>query len=158
MHSDITPGQRWLRDAEPDLGLGETIEAGLILHRLLLTERDRRVLILVPGALIHQWLVEMRRRFHLGFALFDAPKLRVVTSEHAHSTVVKAIGMLGFGKANIQDLRECWVGGSVWKEDKVIRISVCSWATTEEDVKRSVRSFAQALKEVQAVDAPHRTV
>ncbi len=58
--------------------------------------------------------------------------------------------------ARIQDLRECWVGGSVWKEDKVIRVSVCSWATTEEDVNRSVASFAQALEEVQAVEEPHR--
>ena len=50
--------------------------------------------------------------------------------------------------ARIQDLRECWVGGSVWKGNKVIRISVCSWATTKEDVDRSVQSFVQALKKV----------
>ena len=52
--------------------------------------------------------------------------------------------------SRIQDLRECWVGGSVWKGHKVIRISVCSWATTKEDVSRSVRSFVRALKEVGA--------
>lgn len=46
----------------------------------------------------------------------------------------------------VQDLRECWAGGSTWKGRKVIRISVCSWATTEEDVERSVRSFAEALQ------------
>ena len=50
--------------------------------------------------------------------------------------------------ARIQELRECWVGGSVWKGRKVIRISVCSWATTEEDIVRSAQSFAQALQEV----------
>lgn len=48
----------------------------------------------------------------------------------------------------IQDLRECWVGGSSWFGKKVIRISICSWTTTPEDVSRSVRSFAQAIKEV----------
>lgn len=48
----------------------------------------------------------------------------------------------------IQDLRECWVGGSMWEGRKVIRISVCSWATTEEDVTRSVKSFEKALKEI----------
>lgn len=48
----------------------------------------------------------------------------------------------------IQELRDCWVGGSIWNDKKVIRISVCSWATTEEDVNRSVASFSQALKEV----------
>lgn len=48
----------------------------------------------------------------------------------------------------IQELRECWVGGSSWAGRKVIRISVCSWATTVEDVTRSVRSFEKALHEV----------
>jgi glutamate/tyrosine decarboxylase-like PLP-dependent enzyme len=46
----------------------------------------------------------------------------------------------------IQQARECWVGGSVWKGRKVIRISICSWATTSEDVSRSVKSFAKALE------------
>ena len=34
--------------------------------------------------------------------MFDAPKLRVVTSRHAHSTILKAISLMGFGKANIE--------------------------------------------------------
>lgn len=54
-----------------EVGLGKTIEAGLILHRLLLTGRARRVLVITPEPLLHQWLVEMRRRFNLRFALFD---------------------------------------------------------------------------------------
>ncbi len=54
-----------------EVGLGKTIEAGLILHHQLLTGRANRVIILVPEALLHQWLVEMRRRFNLRFSLFD---------------------------------------------------------------------------------------
>ncbi|HJV89496.1 MAG TPA: RNA polymerase-associated protein RapA [Holophagaceae bacterium] len=54
-----------------EVGLGKTIEAGLILHRLLLTGRARRVLILVPESLLHQWFVELLRRFSLWFSLFD---------------------------------------------------------------------------------------
>ena len=50
-----------------EVGLGKTIEAGLILHQQLLTERARRVLIVVPESLVHQWLVEMLRRFNLMF-------------------------------------------------------------------------------------------
>ena len=49
---------------------------------------------------------------------------------------------------NIQDMRECWCGGSVWFGKKVIRISVCSWATTKEDVTRSVKSFVRARKQL----------
>ena len=46
---------------------------------------------------------------------------------------------------NVQELRECWAGGSVWFGNKVIRVSVCSWATTPEDITRSVKSFEMAL-------------
>lgn len=48
----------------------------------------------------------------------------------------------------IQELRECWVGGSVWNGKKTIRISVCSWATTPEDVTLSVASFIKARNDV----------
>ncbi|MGZ8215897.1 RNA polymerase-associated protein RapA [Methylomagnum sp.] len=54
-----------------EVGLGKTIEAGLIIHHQLLTGRAERVLIIVPEPLLHQWLVEMRRRFNLRFSLFD---------------------------------------------------------------------------------------
>lgn len=54
-----------------EVGLGKTIEACLILHRLLQTGRARRALILVPEPLIHQWFVELLRRFNLWFHLFD---------------------------------------------------------------------------------------
>ena len=54
-----------------EVGLGKTIEACLILHRQLLTGLASRVLILVPSALLNQWLVELLRRFNLRFSLFD---------------------------------------------------------------------------------------
>ena len=54
-----------------EVGLGKTIEAGLILHRLHLTGRAERILILVPEPLVHQWFVEMLRRFNLLFSIFD---------------------------------------------------------------------------------------
>ncbi len=57
-----------------EVGLGKTIEAGMILHQQLVTERARRVLIVVPESLVHQWLVEMLRRFNLMFKIFDAER------------------------------------------------------------------------------------
>ena len=54
-----------------EVGLGKTIEAGMILHHQLLTERASRVLIVVPETLTHQWLVEMMRRFNLNFSIFN---------------------------------------------------------------------------------------
>jgi glutamate/tyrosine decarboxylase-like PLP-dependent enzyme len=52
--------------------------------------------------------------------------------------------------ALVQQSGECWCGGSTWREKSVIRISVCSWATSEQDIKQSVDVFikarSQALK------------
>jgi len=48
---------------------------------------------------------------------------------------------------NIQSSGEAWVGGATWFDRAVIRISVCSWATTAEDVTRTVRAFALARAE-----------
>ncbi|OBT06890.1 RNA polymerase-binding ATPase [Shewanella sp. UCD-FRSSP16_17] len=54
-----------------EVGLGKTIEAGLIIHQQLLTGRAERILVIVPDTLRHQWLVEMLRRFNLKFSIFD---------------------------------------------------------------------------------------
>lgn len=54
-----------------EVGLGKTIEAGLIIHQQLLKGLAQRILILVPDSLQHQWLIEMHRRFNLAFSLFD---------------------------------------------------------------------------------------
>ncbi|MEL7282434.1 MAG: aminotransferase class V-fold PLP-dependent enzyme [Pseudomonadota bacterium] len=44
----------------------------------------------------------------------------------------------------VQASGEAWVGGSLWNGDPVVRISVCSWATTENDVRRAVAAFEAA--------------
>jgi ATP-dependent helicase HepA len=54
-----------------EVGLGKTIEACLLLHRLLNNGRISRALILVPESLVHQWFVELYRRFNLIFRIFD---------------------------------------------------------------------------------------
>jgi ATP-dependent helicase HepA len=60
------------------VGLGKTIEACLILHRLILTGRAERVLILVPEPLVHQWFVELLRRFQLSFSLYDEERCEAI--------------------------------------------------------------------------------
>ena len=54
-----------------EVGLGKTIEAGMIIHQQVLSGAAERVLIVVPETLQHQWLVEMMRRFNLHFSIFD---------------------------------------------------------------------------------------
>jgi ATP-dependent helicase HepA len=60
------------------VGLGKTIEACLILHRLILTGRAKRVMILVPEPLVHQWFVELLRRFQLSFSLYDEERCEAI--------------------------------------------------------------------------------
>ena len=64
-----------------EVGLGKTIEAGMILHQQLLTERAKRVLIVVPESLMHQWLVEMLRRFNLHFSIFNEERCLAVEEQ-----------------------------------------------------------------------------
>ncbi len=54
-----------------EVGLGKTIEAGLIIHQRIINGLSKRILIIVPESLLHQWLVEMLRRFNLRFSIFD---------------------------------------------------------------------------------------
>ena len=61
-----------------EVGLGKTIEAGMILHHQVYTGRAERILILVPDSLVHQWLVEMLRRFNLSFAIFDESRIEAL--------------------------------------------------------------------------------
>jgi ATP-dependent helicase HepA len=68
-----------------EVGLGKTIEAGLILHQQLQTGRAGRVLIVVPDALVHQWFVEMARRFNLRFSIFDEERLEALGKPSAES-------------------------------------------------------------------------
>jgi superfamily II DNA or RNA helicase len=54
-----------------DVGLGKTIEAGLILAELIRKRRIRRVLIITPASLRTQWQQEMEEKFSLGFDIVD---------------------------------------------------------------------------------------
>ena len=82
-----------------EVGLGKTIEAGMIAHHQIECGRSQRVLIVVPDSLVHQWLVEMRRRFNLDFALYDAPRLEALADEgqtapfEAEQRIVCAMGL-----------------------------------------------------------------
>ena len=69
-----------------EVGLGKTIEAGMIMQQQMLTGRASRILILVPPSLLHQWLVEMLRRFNLHFSLFDAERLAETSAGNPFET------------------------------------------------------------------------
>lgn len=92
-----------------DVGLGKTIEACLVLHRLLLTGRIRRVLVLVPESLVHQWFLELLRRFNLRFHIFDEERCAVIDESDADANpflsqqlIVAALGLISTSDRRLQ--------------------------------------------------------
>ena len=88
MTSAVTPWphqvrafERLYRDWPPKLliadevGLGKTIEAGLLLRQSWLAGRVKRILILAPKAVLKQWQVELREKFNLNWPIYDGRKL-----------------------------------------------------------------------------------
>jgi len=67
---------RWL--VADDVGLGKTIEAGLILMPILSREAVRRIMILCPASLVEQWVYRLRDMFDLRFSIYatevDTPR------------------------------------------------------------------------------------
>jgi len=47
----------------------------------------------------------------------------------------------------IQDEGTCWMSGSTWEEEPVVRISVSNWRTTEDDIRRSVDAIERCLRQ-----------
>ncbi|HZM84907.1 MAG TPA: DISARM system SNF2-like helicase DrmD [Candidatus Limnocylindrales bacterium] len=65
-----------------DVGLGKTIEAGLVAQELLLRHRGRRVMIVCPAGLTIKWRDEMAEKFGLDFTVIDAERCAVVRRTH----------------------------------------------------------------------------
>jgi len=96
-HSDPV---RWLLADE--VGLGKTVEACLIMNRLLHTGRADRTLVVAPETLTLQWLGELWRKYHQPFVLLDAKRLADVANDHGpdfnpfdvHRRVIVSLEML----------------------------------------------------------------
>lgn len=108
---DLVPHQLYIADEvarrhaprvmlADEVGLGKTIEAGLILHRLLVAGRAERALILVPDSLTHQWLVELLRRFSLNVSLLDEQQSQAHGSENPFESAQLVLASQGWLFAN----------------------------------------------------------
>jgi SNF2 domain-containing protein len=58
-----------------EVGLGKTVEAGLLLRQACLAGRARRILILAPKNVCSQWQIELREKFNLNWPIYDGQKL-----------------------------------------------------------------------------------
>lgn len=58
-----------------EVGLGKTIQAGMLLRQAWLAGRAKRILILAPKAVLRQWQIELREKFNLNWPIYDGEKL-----------------------------------------------------------------------------------
>lgn len=58
-----------------EVGLGKTIEAGLLLRQAWLSGKAKRVLILAPKAVLTQWQIELREKFNMNWPIYDGSSL-----------------------------------------------------------------------------------
>lgn len=65
-----------------DVGLGKTIEAGLVALELLLRHRAKRIMIVCPPGLMVKWQDEMAEKFGLNFTIVDSAQLNQLRRSH----------------------------------------------------------------------------
>src|SRR5690606_34036754 len=58
-----------------EVGLGKTIQAGMLIRQMWLAGRAKRILILAPAAVMRQWQIELREKFNLNWPVYDGGKL-----------------------------------------------------------------------------------
>jgi glutamate/tyrosine decarboxylase-like PLP-dependent enzyme len=115
---------KWLREVLGlPAGAGGGFVTGATMANFAALAAARRAVLLKAG-----WNVEED-------GLIGAPPIRVVVGDEVHASVLKALSLLGLGRARVGT---CWCGGTMWQGRAAMRISVSSWATTEDDVERSL--------------------
>ena len=58
-----------------EVGLGKTIQAGMLLRQAYISGRAKRILILAPKAILNQWQVELREKFNLNWPIYDGSRM-----------------------------------------------------------------------------------
>ena len=82
-----------------EVGLGKTIEAGIVLCQFW-SERRRRLLVICPASLRKQWALEMEEKFNLPAVVLDAKTWRVALKKGQSPLSQKAIIILSYNYAS----------------------------------------------------------
>jgi ATP-dependent helicase HepA len=97
-----------------EVGLGKTIEACLILHRLLACGRASRALICVPQSIVHVWFVELLRKFNLVFRIIDKEYFDGVSADGKNPFLFDPLVLCDTGFLSSDDLAAHQAAESGW--------------------------------------------
>ena len=75
-----------------EVGLGKTIQAGMLLRQAWLSGRAERILVMVPAAVMRQWQVELYEKFNLNWPVYESGKLRWYAGSAVGAPAVCAAG------------------------------------------------------------------
>lgn len=75
-----------------EVGLGKTVQAGLLLRQAWLAGRARRILIMAPKNVCSQWQIELREKFNLNWPIYDGQKLTWRKSPAMRGRTERAVG------------------------------------------------------------------
>ena len=81
-----------------EVGLGKTIEAGMLLRQMWLAGRARRILILTPAAVMRQWQLELREKFNLNWPVYDDGLLNWCPSPALGTAVTRTVSRTDWHK------------------------------------------------------------
>ena len=84
-----------------EVGLGKTIEAGLLLRQMWLAKRARRILILTPAAVMRQWQLELREKFNLNWPVYDDGSLNWYPSPAMAGSDTRTVSRSDWHRENV---------------------------------------------------------
>ena len=134
-----------------EVGLGKTIEAGLIIHQQLHTAQADRVLIIVPQPLTFQWFVEMIRRFNLQFTVLDESRCIQIEQDNASGSEDQDTGLTNPFEA--QQLMLCSLGLFMDNTERLSQVLDTDWDLVVVDEAHHLRWTPEnASNEYRVVD------
>ncbi|KAF0116651.1 MAG: hypothetical protein FD149_1343 [Rhodospirillaceae bacterium] len=83
-----------------EVGLGKTVQAGLLIRQALLSGRAKRILIMVPRSVRPQWQVEMREKFNLSIPIYDGHRLTWYDSPALRGRLERPVDRTSSGTTN----------------------------------------------------------
>ena len=84
-----------------EVGLGKTIQAGMVLRQAWLSGRARRILIMVPAAVMKQWQIELYEKFNLNWPIYSGGKLRWYSPDPGQPPRVRTVNA---GRWHLEDV------------------------------------------------------